>query len=64
MPESTRECDDPIMEEVRRNRAALSARFEGDTRKLVEFLNQQASKSGRKVISLPPRRPSAAPPAA
>lgn len=45
------------MEEVRRNRNALSMQFGGDVRRLIEHLNEQAARSGRKVIQFPPRRP-------
>jgi hypothetical protein len=55
---------DPIMEEVRRNREALSARFGHDMTRLVRHLNEQSGKGGRRVVSLPPRRPVVSPPAA
>ena len=64
MSDEQDEHDDPIMAEVRSNREALSKRFGGDIRKLVEYLNEQAEKSGRKIVSLPARQPSVTPPAA
>ena len=55
---------DPILAEVRRNREALAARFGYDIRRLMEYLNEEAKKSGRKVVTFPPRKPSIIPPAA
>ena len=55
---------DPILAEVRRNREALSARFNHDLKKMMDSMNEAAKKSGRKILSLSPRRPSKMPPAA
>ena len=55
---------DPILAEVRRNREALSARFDHDIRRMMQYMNEQARRSGRKVVTLPPRKPSSMPPAA
>ena len=49
---------DPIVEEVRRVREEHAARFGNDLRAIVEDLRQQQARSGRKVVSRPPKRPS------
>ena len=48
---------DPIVEEVRRVRQAHAARFNYDLDAIVRDLREQQEKSGRKVVSLPPKRP-------
>lgn len=45
----------PIVEEVRRAREALLARFGGDLDALVDYLRQRERAEGRKVVSLPPK---------
>jgi len=64
MSQTTTPPTDPVMDEVRRNRESLSARFGGDPRRLMEYLDEQMRKSGRRIVSRPPRKPMAAPPAA
>ena len=50
-------CRDPIVEEVRRIREALAAKFNFDVRAIVEDAMKRQGKDGRKVVSLPPKRP-------
>ena len=47
--------EDPIVAEVRAARAALLAAAGYDLEKLVERLRQEEARSGRPVVSLPPR---------
>ncbi len=51
---------DSIVEEVRRTREAHAAKFGHDLRAIFEDLRRQEERSGREVVSFPPRRPSAA----
>lgn len=51
---------DPIVEEVRRTREAHAAKFGHDLRAIFEDLRRQQERSGREVVSFPPKRPSAA----
>jgi hypothetical protein len=48
---------DPIVEEVRRAREALLARFNGDLHALVQDVRRREAESGRRVVHLPPRLP-------
>ena len=48
---------DPIVEEIRRVRHAHAARFNYDLDAIVEDLREQQRRSGRKIVSLPPKRP-------
>ena len=48
---------DEIVEEVRRIRHEHAARFGNDLEKIAADLKEKERKSGRKVVSLPPRRP-------
>ena len=48
--------EDPIVAEVRAARAALLAAASYDLEKLVERLRHEQVRSGRQVVSLPPRR--------
>lgn len=48
---------DPIVEEVRAAREAYFQRFGFDLRAICRALREQEQASGRKLISLPPRRP-------
>jgi hypothetical protein len=48
---------DPIVEEVRKIREEHAARFGYDLKKIFEDLKEQERKSGREVVSLPPKRP-------
>ncbi len=57
MSDTTNGSLDPIMAEVRRNREALSARFDNDVQKMMACHDEQARKRGRKLVSLPPRPP-------
>ena len=47
---------DPIVEEVRRNREEYAARFNHDLAAICRDLRERQQKSGRKVVSLPPKR--------
>ena len=48
---------DPIVEEVRRARDALAARFDYDLAAMMRDLIEKQRKSGRKIIPAPPKRP-------
>ena len=48
---------DPIVEEVRKAREAHAARFNYDLDAICRDLKEQEKKSGRKVVSLRPRKP-------
>ena len=50
-------CRDPIVEEVRRIREELAARFGYNVRAIAEDARKRERESGRKVISRPPKRP-------
>jgi hypothetical protein len=52
--------DDPIVAEVRAIRERQAARFNFDVRAIVEDAVKRQRDSGRKVVTLPPRRPTAA----
>jgi hypothetical protein len=47
---------DPIVEEVRRRREEYAARFNHDLRAICRDLRERQKKSGRKIVSLPPKR--------
>lgn len=47
---------DPIVEEVRRYREAYSSQFNYDLRAICRDLRERQKKSGRKIVSLPPKR--------
>lgn len=49
--------NDPIVEEVRKIREEHAARFDFDLEKIFQDLKEQERRSGRKVVSLPPKRP-------
>lgn len=52
--------DDPIVEEVRKAREAYAAKFDFDLSAMLADVQQrteEARKAGRKVVSLPPRKP-------
>ncbi|HJX27204.1 MAG TPA: hypothetical protein VJ885_04780 [Thermoanaerobaculia bacterium] len=49
--------NDPIVEEVRKVREEHAARFDYDLERIFQDLKEQEKKSGRKVVSLPPKRP-------
>lgn len=48
---------DEIVEEVRRVREELAARFNYDITAIVENARKEQAASGRKVASPPPRKP-------
>ncbi|MCH8046780.1 MAG: hypothetical protein IID44_24015 [Planctomycetes bacterium] len=47
---------DPIVEEIRKYRQEYAARFNHDLKAICRDLRERQEKSGRKVVSLPPRR--------
>ena len=47
---------DPVVDEVRAVREAYAARFDYDLHAICLDLREQARKSGRKLVSLPPKR--------
>ena len=54
------EDDNPIIAEVRRAREELLAEYNGDLNALMDAMRRktdEARQAGRKVVSLPPRRP-------
>lgn len=56
--------EDPIVEEVRKVREAYTAEFGFDLEAIAEDLKQAEKRGGRKVVSLPPRKPDAEKPSA
>mgnify|MGYP000557267985 CR=1 FL=1 len=48
---------DPIVEEVRKVRQALAAKFDYDVDAIWRDLREQQARSGRKIVSFPPKRP-------
>ena len=50
-------ADDPIVAEVRRIREKQAARFNFDIDAIVQDAMERQGKDGRKVVSLPPKRP-------
>lgn len=49
--------NDPIVEEVRKAREEHAAKFDYDLKRIFQDLKEQEQRSGRKVVSLAPRRP-------
>ena len=49
---------DPIVEEIRKVRDEHAAKFNYDLDAIIADVREQQRKSGRKVVSLPPKRPS------
>ena len=47
---------DPIVEEIRRYRQEYAARFNYDIKAICRGVRERQEKSGRKVVSLPPKR--------
>jgi hypothetical protein len=47
---------DPIVEEVRKAREEHAARFAYDLEAIYQDLKETERRSGRKVVSLPPKR--------
>jgi len=48
--------NDPIVEEIRKYREEYAARFNFDLAAICRDLHERTENSGRKVISLPPKR--------
>jgi hypothetical protein len=48
--------EDPIVAEVRRAREEFAARFNNDLEAMVQYLKEETAKSGRTLVSFPPRR--------
>lgn len=48
--------EDPIVEEVRKAREAHAAQFGYDLRAIYKALKEEEAASGRKDVSLPPKR--------
>jgi hypothetical protein len=56
--------DDPIVAEVHRIREQMLAKFGGDLRALMKDAQrrtEEATRAGRKVVAMPPRRPQPTP---
>lgn len=53
--------NDPIVEEVRKARNEHAKRFNYDLQAIVADLQKQQKASGRKFVTLPPRKPSVLP---
>ena len=51
--------EDPIVKETRDAREELLKRFNYDLDALCEYLQQQEARSGKKAVTLEPRRPAA-----
>jgi len=49
--------DDPIIEEVRRNRRARAAKFNYDIDAIADDARKRQAKSGHKLIQAPRRKP-------
>jgi hypothetical protein len=49
-------AEDPIVAEVRKAREEYAARFNHDVDAMIRDLQEKTRKSGRRVVSLPPRR--------
>jgi hypothetical protein len=49
--------DDPLVEEARRAGQAYINSFKGDRKAMLEDLRLRAERGGRRVVSLPPKRP-------
>ena len=47
---------DPIVEEVRGNRAAYAARFNHDIKAICDAAREEQKRSLHEIVSLPPRR--------
>ncbi|MEW5830142.1 MAG: hypothetical protein AB1846_14710 [Chloroflexota bacterium] len=53
--------NDPIVDEVRRVRDAHARKFNYDLQAIAADLKKQQETSGRKFITLPPRKPTVLP---
>ena len=49
--------NDPVVEEVRRVRDKLAARFDYNIEAIVENARKEQEASGQKTFSFPPRKP-------
>jgi len=47
---------DEIVDEVRREREKIAARFDYDLKQLFDAMREEQKKGGREVVSLPARR--------
>ena len=47
---------DEIVDEVRRERDRIAAKFDYDVKRLFAAMREEQEKGGREVVSLPPRR--------
>jgi hypothetical protein len=52
---------DPIVEEVRKVRQKHAAKFNNDIDAILADLHEQEKQSGRKLVSLKPKKPRARP---
>lgn len=48
--------DDPIVDEIRRIREAHAAQFNYDVRAIARDIQEREARSGRRYVTLPPRR--------
>ena len=48
---------DPVVEEVRRVRERHAAKYDYDLKAISKALRDEQRESGRKVVSLPPKKP-------
>jgi hypothetical protein len=48
---------DPIVEEVRRARERHAAKYHYDLDAICQALREEERRSGRRVVSLPPKKP-------
>ncbi len=48
--------NDPIVQEVRRVREEMAAKFNYDVRAIVRHLQKEQKHSGRKAVRLPPKK--------
>jgi len=48
---------DPLIKEIRRLKEANAAKYGFDIRVMAEDMRRREKLSGRKVVTLPPRRP-------
>ena len=49
--------DDSIIDEIHRVRAEIADRFHGDLKAICDDARARQTASGRKPVSMPPRRP-------
>ena len=49
-------ANDSIVEEIREVRESLSKRFNHDLRAIAGYMQEQANKSGKTLVTLPPRK--------